>query len=107
MLVKSVLASIPNYSMSILKAPTSIIRQIKEIIRNFIWNNNMSDEKKVPFISLKEMIYEKDNSGIGLHNMSKRNIAFGAKLIWRMLRNPKSKWCKIMQGKYLDSIDSN
>ena len=75
-------------------------------IRNFIWNSNMSDEKKVPLISLKEMIYDKDSGGIGLHDMSKRNIAFGAKLIWRMLRNPESKWCKIMQGKYLDSIDS-
>ena len=107
MLVKSVLASIPNYSMSVLKAPAGIIKQIEKTIRNFIWNNNMSDEKKVPLISLKEMIYDKDSGGIGLHDMSKRNITCGAKLVWRMLRNPERKWCKIMQGKYLDSMDSN
>ena len=93
--------------MSVLKVPTAIIKQIEKTMRNFIWNKNMSDEKKVPLISLKEMIYDKDNGEIGLHDMSKRNIDFGAKLVWRMLRNPENKWCKIMQGKYLDSMDSN
>ena len=44
--------------MSLLKAPNGIVRKIGTIIRDFIANNNMSNENKVPSIYLKEMVFD-------------------------------------------------
>ena len=43
--------------------------------------------------------------GAGVHDLTKRNEAFGGKLVWQMYTKPQSTWCKIMQQKYLDNND--
>lgn len=51
------------------------------------------------------MAIEKQSGGVGLHYLVKWNKAFGGKLVWRMYTNSESKWCQIMQAKYLDSCN--
>ena len=43
--------------------------------------------------------------GAGVHDLTKRNEAFGGNLVWEMYTKPQSNWCKIMQKKYLDNND--
>ena len=38
-----------------------------------------------------------------MNDLTKRNEAFGGKLVWKMYNKPHSTWCKIMQQKYLDN----
>ncbi|XP_057822586.1 uncharacterized protein LOC131034982 [Cryptomeria japonica] len=52
LLIKIVLSSIPNYFMSALKAPAGVIHHIEKLIRSFLWRDNMSEEKKIPLISI-------------------------------------------------------
>ena len=40
-----------------------------------------------------------------MHDLTKRNVAFGGKLGCKMYTKPQSTWCKIMQQKYLDNND--
>jgi len=103
MLIKYVLATIPNYFFSILSTPMNVIKQIESIIRGFLWADNMTGVKKIPLISLNEMAIDKSSGGVNLPNMQSRNKAFGAKLVWLMYERADAKWCKIMQWKYLDT----
>lgn len=105
LLIKSILATIPNYYFSMLLAPSSVIKQIEVIIRGFLWMENMSGVKKIPLISLKEMTYDKTEGGINLPNFVLRNKAFGGKLVWFMYEKAEAKWCRIMQRKYLDTSE--
>lgn len=84
LLIKTILATIPNYYISVLKAPRSVIYQIEKLIREFLWKGNLIEEKKIPLISLKNMTLNKGVGGVGLHDISKRNKAFRGKLIWLM-----------------------
>lgn len=63
----------------------------------------MNEVKKIPLISLDSMSLEESKGGVGLQDISKRNLAFGGKLIWHMYSKPDSKWCSLMRAKYLDS----
>lgn len=92
LLIRIVLSGIPNYFMSILKAPARVIHQIEKLIRGFLWRDNMSEENKISLISIQEMTHDKGGGDVGLHDLSKRNIAFGGKLVWQMVSKPDTKW---------------
>ena len=47
----------------------------------------MIDDMKIPLISLQDMAYTPAIGGEGVHDLSKRNEAFGGKLIWQMYDN--------------------
>ena len=38
---------------------------------------------------------------MGIKDLTLQNKALGAKLVWRMIKNPKAKWVKILRYKYL------
>lgn len=65
----------------------------------------MMGERKILLIYLKEISFEKLEGGINLPNFSLRNKEFGGKLIWFMYDKAETKWCKIMQRKYLDTLE--
>ena len=105
MLVKLVLAAIPNYFIVVLKAPPKILVSIHKLIKGFLWSGNMDESCKIPLISLQDMSQNQKVGGAGIHDLSKRNEAFGGKLIWHMYSKPQSKLCTIMQQKYLENHD--
>lgn len=67
----------------------------------------MTGEKKLPLISLSEMVAPPSFRGVGLHNLHARNLAFGGKLVWKVFSQPNIKWCRLMQEKYLDNLDTS
>ena len=103
LLIKSVLAAIPNYFIVVLKIPSGVLDTIKKLIKGFLWSGNLDDSRKVPLISLQDMSHASKVGGAGIHDLALRNEAFGGKLIWHMYTKSQSTWCKIMQQKYLDN----
>lgn len=75
--------------MATLKAPKGIVQQIEKLIKNFLWRENMDDKRKIPLVSLENLCTNKNSGGAGMHNFSTRNLALGAKLVWRMYQNHK------------------
>ena len=58
--------------------------------------DNMLDDKKIPLVSLQDMANTLAIGGAGVHDLLKRNEAFGGKLIWKMYHKPHNTWCQIM-----------
>lgn len=67
--------------MAALKAPRTIISEIEKIIRSFLWKGNMDSKRKIPLVSLQNICKDKQKGGAGMHDMSARNVALGAKLV--------------------------
>lgn len=105
LLIKIVLSVILNYYFSILQAPKGIISQIETLIRTFLWSDNMNGRKKIPLISIHAMSTSYRTGSVGLPNITNRNRAFGAKLVWQMYDKPFAKWCRLLQEKYLDNLE--
>ena len=85
LLIKSVLAIIPNYFIVVLKIPPKFLVTIQKLIKGFLWSGNMDESRKIPLISLQDMSLTPNIGGARIHDLSIRNEAFGGKLIWHML----------------------
>ena len=84
MLIKSILATIPNYFIAVLKIPPKVLLTIQKLIKVFLWSGNMDESRKIPLISLQDMSQIPNVGGAGVHDLSIRNEAFGGKLVWHM-----------------------
>ena len=52
------------------------------MIKGFLWSGNMDNSRKIPLISLQDMSQIPAVGGVGVHDLTKRNEAFGGKLVW-------------------------
>ena len=57
----------------------------------------MNGDKKILLVSLHDMTHIPAIGGVGIHDLSKRNVAFGGKCIWHMYTKPQSTWYQIMK----------
>ncbi|GJT88294.1 hypothetical protein Tco_1070011 [Tanacetum coccineum] len=67
-LLKSVLSSLPLYYFSLYKAPTSVLKIIESIRRQFFWGS-IGDEKKMSWIKWSNVIAQKLNGGLGIGSL--------------------------------------
>ena len=67
----------------------------------------MNGKKKIPLISIHAMSTSYRTGGVGLPNITNRNRAFGAKLVWQMYEKSFAKWCRLLQEKYLDNLETS
>lgn len=98
-LLKSVLAAMPTYSMSCFKLPLSLCKQIQSILTRFWWD--LSPEiKKMCWVSWEKLSKPKNVGGLGFREIAQFNDAMLAKLSWRILKEPTSLLSRILTGKY-------
>ncbi|XP_059076311.1 uncharacterized protein LOC131875706 [Cryptomeria japonica] len=97
-MVQSVLSAISIYNMSCFRMPSSIRRNLDSLLRKFIWEG-AKDVKRIPLISWDTMCLEKEEGGARLRKMDLQNMALGAKLTWKMYREPRKLWFKIFKKK--------
>lgn len=43
----------------------------------------------------------KDKGGAGIKDLGKQNLSLGDKLVWKLYKQPSSKWASILSTKYL------
>lgn len=77
-LAKSVLSSIPIYSVSTFKAPISVTNELDKIIRDFWWNHD-GEERKLHTIHWDKICQHTYEGGLGLRKMRELNGALLAK----------------------------
>lgn len=65
-LIKSVLNVVPIYLMSVLKSPKVTIVSLQDTLRDFLWNNNKDDKKKLPLVAWDKVCLPKELGGIGI-----------------------------------------
>jgi ribonuclease HI len=98
-LLRSVLQALPTYMFTALAAPKKIIKAIRNLQRNFLWNGHQPN-KKWALISWETLCKTKSQGGLGLRDPGKLNQVMGAKIWWRWLKFPTAAWAQLWKSKY-------
>lgn len=99
-LIKSVMASIPVYSMQCQWLPTHVCSEIDKINRNFLWGS--SDESRKPhLLNWNIVTLPKEYGGLDIRTARENNLAMMSKLGWSLLKRDQASWCKAIASKYL------
>ena len=98
-LLKSCLASIPIYLLSVIKFPKWAIESINSQMGNFLWNDN-EGKHKYHLSNWPSLTQEKDYGGWGIPDLSSLNLCLLASWINRYHLNEAAIWKKIIDFKY-------
>ena len=64
-------STISNYYLSVLKTPSSTIKDIQNILKDFLCTKNMNGEKKIPLVSLDFRTQAKKIGRVGINDFVK------------------------------------
>lgn len=90
-LIKAVLFSIQVYWASHFILPTMVVKQIEQIMRNFLWRGpslSRGDAK----VAWRDVCCPVTEGGLGIKGLSDWNVAATIKTIWNILSNHDSIW---------------
>ena len=92
-LIKSMLASIPLYQMSLFRMPKSVARRLEKLQRDFLWGG-VNGGNKAHLVKWK-VCADKEKGGLGLRKLVCLNKALLGKWIWglRVLGRSFGKKC--------------
>lgn len=98
-LLKSVLASIPIYYMSVAALPTKTITIVDSLMRHFVWGK-LRDERYISFISWSKIYEEQANRGLGVRDTKIVNQALLLRIVWYIAANDNKIWAQVMRARY-------
>ncbi|KAL0884467.1 hypothetical protein Bca101_008448 [Brassica carinata] len=98
-LLKSVLAAMPCYTMSCFKLPASLCKQIQSLFTRFWWDSN-PEKRKMCWVAWTSMALPKYAGGLGFRDIETFNDALLAKIGWRLIKEPQSLLARVLLGKY-------
>ncbi|KAA0039770.1 LINE-1 retrotransposable element ORF2 protein [Cucumis melo var. makuwa] len=98
-LIKSSLASLPTYQLSIFKAPVSTCKNIEKTWRNFLWKNP-PETHKLHLVNWAKITSSKEKGGLGISRLKDTNFALLTKWLWRYIHEDSPLWKKIINAKY-------
>ncbi|XP_031099806.1 uncharacterized protein LOC116004005 [Ipomoea triloba] len=104
-LAKSVLNSIPTYAMQTAVLPAGVCAEIEKCTRRFIWEGNMSEgtQNKLSLVNWDTVTKPKVAGGLGIFKVHEMNMAFMAKLGWRLQKERDTLWVRTLTTKYSES----
>ena len=98
-LIKFVIQGMLVHIISFYDWPVSLIKEIEQSIRNFIWSGDTSKRKLVT-VSWKKVCRPVSERGLGIRSISCTNQASNLKLCWEMLTSDNS-WAKILHSRVI------
>ena len=98
-LIKSTLASLPLYQMSMVRMPVAMAKRLEKLQRNFLWGGGAL-EKKAHLVNWEVVCSGKRLGGLGLRNLSLMNKALLEKWIWRFASDTDCTWKRLITFKY-------
>ena len=84
-LIQSVLANMLIYYMSIFKLPGRVAELIEKMMRTFLWDSGETGKGR-SLVVWNLVVRSKENGGLGLGNLKKKNLALLGKSLWRFPR---------------------
>ena len=88
-LIKPVHSSIPLFYVSLFKLPSSVLKEIVKLQRNFMWGWE-SGEKKIAWISWKKVCESREAGGLGILDMGYS--------MWLCWKNGFGVWVQTREG---------
>ena len=98
-LLKSCLASIPTYLLSVIKFPKWAIDAINSQMAHFLWNNH-EGEGKYHLANWQLVSQRKEVGGMGIPDLHNFNLCLLASWISRYHLSDNALWKKIVEFKY-------
>ena len=98
-LIKSTMASMPLYQMSLFRMPKLVARRLEKLQRDFLWGG-CNGEKKVHLVNWEVVCVDKEKGGLGLRKLARLNKALLGKWIWRFACAKEDLWKKVLEAKY-------
>ncbi|GJU41837.1 RNA-directed DNA polymerase, eukaryota, reverse transcriptase zinc-binding domain protein, partial [Tanacetum coccineum] len=92
-LIAVVLESIHVYWASVFLIPSTIIKDINRILKNFIWSQSAKNNGKAK-VAWSYICKPKDKGGLGLKNLQTWNYALLSKHVWNIAIKKDSLWVK-------------
>ncbi|KAL8160998.1 hypothetical protein V2J09_012487 [Rumex salicifolius] len=99
-LAKSVLSSLPVYSMGAFALPISYCRDIDRVSNAFIWGCT-NERRRIHLVQWDSVCSGKLVGGLGLKKMLTQNMALIGKLGWRFLFQTDALWASVLRAKYI------
>lgn len=66
-----------------------------------MWGGSDNEERKPSLVNWATVTSSKANGGLGIRSMQEANLAFLAKLGWRLTNEGNSLWAQVLGNKYL------
>ena len=98
-LIKSTLASIPIYQLSLFRMPKIVAKRLEKVQRDFLWGGG-SLERKVHLINWEVVCTQKEKGGLGIRKIDLLNKTLLGKWIWRFAFENDNLWKKVIGVKY-------
>eukprot|EP00253_Pinus_taeda_P003315 PITA_03315 len=101
-LLKSGTSSLPLYRFTLYQAPTIFHHKLEVTLRNFLWQGGKKEKNRFNLVGWKSVIQSQDRGGLGIRAPKILNLAFGIKMAWRLINEPKAWWKQVIESKYLN-----
>ena len=98
-LIKSTMASMPLYQISLFRIPKSVAWRLEKLQRDFLWGGG-NLERKVHLVNWEVVCAEKEKGGLGLRKLVPLNKALLGKWIWRFACEKENLWKQVLLAKY-------
>ncbi|GKB55719.1 reverse transcriptase domain, reverse transcriptase zinc-binding domain protein [Tanacetum coccineum] len=92
-LIQSVLGSKHIYWASVFTLPTSVLLNIEQILRHFLWCHGSSGKGKSK-VAWEIVCLPKEEGGLGIRRLECFNLALMATHVWKLLILKESLWVK-------------
>lgn len=98
-LIKSVLASLPNYYLFVFSMLVSIKKKLDSIHSRFMWGGTV-EKRKIHWVAWDLVCKPKQLGGLGIVDLRLKNKALLAKWLWRFVEDKDALWRCIISEKY-------
>lgn len=98
--MKSVLTTIPLYTMQTVQLPTRICSQIDRIARDFLWGST-NNNRTWHLVNWETITRPNVEGGLAISRAQDRNIGLLAKQCWQIIHETNRLWVQVFQTKYL------
>jgi len=101
-LIQFSLESLPMHTMQCFQLPKKTTTLLDRVNRTFFWKK-YGTEKGLPMVAWDKICQPKNLRGLGLRKTEAVNLAFQAKLAWKVLTGSDGLWSSVVKRKYLRS----
>ncbi|KAE8727738.1 hypothetical protein F3Y22_tig00005401pilonHSYRG00019 [Hibiscus syriacus] len=97
-LVKSVLANLPVFYLSLFQMPSKVAKKLNQLIARFIWG--IKDISGIHWLKWDQICKPRDRGGLGFFDLKLENWSLLNKWVWRFGTDHELLRKKIIAGKY-------